>query len=303
MASQLELPGETELRQREKKLDRNAHLGGRSFYFFDFDDNIASLLTPMFLIHEPTGEEKSLSSREFAEIFSAVGQSGPWKNYRINWDDHQGSFRSFRDHDLDKLKELGKSHQLFVEDVLEALGMGSSHWQGPSWNCFVHATHNQRPTSLITARGHHPDTIRQGVRKFVEHEHLTAEPNYLGVFPVHHPETRQALGDLEMQWSTALLKKKAIRRSVELAFSLYGPSTHHRFGMSDDDPRNLELIFEVMHELKNENPENGFFVIETLAGKFVKHEVLLQGETGKSFDTSEQLALDFELVEAVSSER
>jgi hypothetical protein len=48
--SQLEL-GET----RKREPDRNLHRGGRSFYFFDFDDNIAFLTTPLILFHKDNG--------------------------------------------------------------------------------------------------------------------------------------------------------------------------------------------------------------------------------------------------------
>ena len=47
--------------------DRNYHKGGRSFYFFDFDDNIAILGTPTYLFHKETGDELILSSGEFAQ--------------------------------------------------------------------------------------------------------------------------------------------------------------------------------------------------------------------------------------------
>ena len=43
--------------------------------------------------------------------------------------------------------------------------------------------------------------------------------------------------------------------------------------MSDDDPRNIELIREEMSMLKQEFPEMKFFLIETQNGDFIKHEV------------------------------
>ena len=54
---QLEL-GHTHL----KEPDRNYRQGGRSFYFFDFDDNIAFLSTSLVLFHKQNGEELFLSS-------------------------------------------------------------------------------------------------------------------------------------------------------------------------------------------------------------------------------------------------
>ncbi|MFN9067243.1 MAG: hypothetical protein ACK5V3_08450, partial [Bdellovibrionales bacterium] len=48
--------------QRAREMDRNFHLGGRSFYFFDFDDNIAFLPTPLVVFDKKTGAEHYLTS-------------------------------------------------------------------------------------------------------------------------------------------------------------------------------------------------------------------------------------------------
>ena len=55
------------MERRQREPDRNFAHGGRSFYFFDFDDNVAFLTTPMFLFHRETKAEIQISSRQFAE--------------------------------------------------------------------------------------------------------------------------------------------------------------------------------------------------------------------------------------------
>ncbi len=266
---QLELPIE-----REIVKDRNADKGGRSFYFFDFDDNIAFLSTPAFIFHKDTGAELKLSSGEFAQVHRHVGSTGPYADYKLDFCDRNGTFRHFRDQDLTWLeKNLMGRRQVFVEDLASALGFPDLQWKGPSWSCFYHAALNKRPVSMITARGHHPETIRNGIRLFVQRGFLPHEPNYLSVYPVSHLDIRRELGDHDLTMSVAALKKAAIRASVHKAIEVYGPSPYHRFGMSDDDPHNIELIVEVMKELKSEHPEMSFFVIETQAGRFVKWEV------------------------------
>lgn len=266
---QLELPI-----PREIVADRNAEKGGRSFYFFDFDDNVAFLSTPAFLFHTETGEEWRISSGEFAQIHRQVGQAGPYSNYRIDLCDRTGTFRCFRDQDISEVeKALGK-RQAFVEDLAAALGHPDLHWKGPSWACFFHATANRRPVSVITARGHSPQTIRDGISLFVEHDYLPHEPNYLSIFPVTNPVTRASLvQEPNASISVAELKKRAIRRSVEDAIRVYGPSPFHRFGMSDDDPHNIELIVDEMSRLKRDFPEMSFFVIETKGGHSTKYEI------------------------------
>ena len=126
---------------------------------------------------------------------------------------------------------------------------------------------------MITARGHSRETIRAGVRLMVDAQHLPQEPNYLSIYPVTNPTVRAELGDFSPETSVADLKRAAIRASVERAIAVYGHSPHHRFGMSDDDPHNIELIVKEMSELKKRFPEMSFFVIETQQGRFVKWEV------------------------------
>lgn len=257
---------------RERQEDRNFAKGGRSFYFFDFDENIAFLQTPSFIFHRETRREVQLSGREFILHSPQIGKRGVYKDYVIDLDPESGSFRFFRDKNLGLLERAFGRKQTFLRDIAEALGQPEVHWKGPSWDYFYHAVFNGRPISLITARGHHPNTIREGIRILVREGHLPNEPNYLGIYPVSHPEVLRSLGGVEGQ--IPQLKRQALRRSVEDAMRIYGNSPHHRFGISDDDPKNIKWIIEEMIELKKEHPENSFFVIETTHGRCVKHEIL-----------------------------
>ncbi len=270
---------------RQKEADRNLHLGGRSFYFFDFDDNVAFLATPLILFHKQSGQELRVSSGDWAKYSADIGKGGPFVNYEIRWEDQTGTFRCFRDHDVQALERLGFKKQIFLNDVAEALGLHDLQWKGPSWQTFYHATFNQRPVSVITARGHEPQTIKDGVRLLVEGKHLPSEPNYLSVYPVSNKDTRKSLGDHDLSQGTAELKQRAIRASVETAIAKYGYSPHHRFGMSDDDPRNIQLITEEMIRLKAQYPEMSFFMISTEKGEFVKHEVTNSGLMGQRLDS------------------
>lgn len=263
------------LRVPEK--DRNLHLGGRSFYFFDFDDNVAFLSTALVLFHRQTGEELLITSGEYARENQNIGKRGVFADYEIRWDDVTGTYRNFRDHSPEQLQKLGQKTQVFLQDLAEALGLPDFQWKGPSWSCFYHATFNQRPVSVITARGHAPVTVQEGISLWVDAGHLPQAPNYLSVFPVSHPQVRRDLGDTESKLSVPELKQKAIRASLEQAILTYGYSPHHRFGMSDDDPRNIQMIYEEMSRLKTDYPELSFFMIETHGGDFTKHEIKHSG--------------------------
>ena len=255
--------------------DRNLHLGGRSFYFFDFDDNVAFLTTPIIIFNKKDNTEILLSSGEFAHENRQIGISGPYADYYMDFNDETGSFKNFRDKMLNPLEIKAGKKQGFVEDIIKALKELDTHWKAPSWDFFYHATYNKRRVSLITARGHHPSTIIEGVDQMVLAGYLPYAPNYHSIYPVSNPEIRKNLGDLDFKQSIAELKKHAIRASVEKAIEQYGHSPYHRFGMSDDDHKNVELITEEMRDLKHKYPEMSFFVIETFKDSFSKREILL----------------------------
>ena len=118
--------------------------------------------------------------------------------------------------------------------------------------------------------------------------HLPYPPNYLSIYPVSNPKVRaEELQDPQFKHSVADLKRAAIRNSVEKAIRLYGKNPHHRFGMSDDDPKNVELITEELKLLKRSYPEMGFFVIQTFEDSFVKTEVL-ETKTTQTFKKKEK---------------
>lgn len=277
--------------QRIPEPDRNHAHGGRSFYFFDLDDNVLFLDSKIYIFNKHTGEELALSTGEFAAISRRIGVPGPLEDYETRDDDATGSFRRFRD-----LSDIqNPRHQPFVADMVSALQKPDIKWKGPSWNCFVHASLNQRPMSIITARGHHPETIRAGLEILAEAGHIAAKPNFMGIYPVSHDQVRRDLGDTSASGgpraTVSQLKKSAIIASVETAMQLYGANPHHRFGMSDDAPENLELIVDALRILKGRHPQNRFYVIDTHQDRFVKREVGIDSLETQTLDESHQLEL------------
>lgn len=260
--------------------DRNAANGGKSFYFFDLDENIFHVNSAHYVFHKDTGVMLEVPGKLFWQDYDNIGKIGFLKDYQILPDDELGSFRRFRD-----IPSLPHSDQPFIEDLLRAIA--SDDWMGPSWDHFYHAVLNQRPLAVITARGHHPSTIREGLKIFVEKGFLPHEPNYLAILPVSHPETQKQLAG----GTVPELKRRAIRHSVELAFKVYGESPFHRFGMSDDDPKNVKKIIEEFTFLKRDYPQNAFFIIETTEGQVNKWEVFSDHAEKTSALSTEQLSL------------
>jgi len=239
-----------------------------SFYFFDFDDNIMFLETKILVLNTVTRKTKELSTGDFANVFQLLGQPGDWQDYAM----FDGSYQNFRDIPADQLKPGQKQH--FVKDVEAAVSGSDDSWQAPAWPLFVHACANQRPVSIVTARGHSPATLQAGVRALVDKGLLPQEPNYHTVFPVGNDDVRRdQLDDPDLVVTTPALKKRAIMQTVDQALERYGAEPEHRFGMSDDDPKNVHLIISAMVECKKKYPDKRFFVINTHLGEKVKLEV------------------------------
>lgn len=269
--------------ERERFPDRNLHRGGRSFYFFDLDDNVMFLPTPIFMFEKTTRREASLSTGHFARISHLIGKPGLYERYVVDLDDETGSFRRFRD------PRHGRSPLL--DDIDVALAGLDVTWKGPSWDFFEHAVHNERPVAIITARGHHPSTIEAGLARLHEAQHLSRPPTYLGVYPVSHPETRAQLGDGALTMSVAARKHAAVLHAVGEAMRRYGVSDHHRFGISDDSPENLALALRALRELKQRYPNNAFFAFDASQDPIVRIEVGQRGEHEETTTRAQQLAL------------
>lgn len=239
-----------------------------SFYFFDFDDNIMYLTTTILVKNVVTKEIVEVSTGEFANIQPSLGKTGKWADYVI----FEDSYKNFSDIPADKL--LPGQEQHFVEDIKKAIKTDTVIWQGPSWKLFSYACEKQRPVSIITARGHTSETIKAGIRVLVENKLISKEPDYLSIFAVGNKEIRiNELDDKLIEMPTPTLKKKAIIKTVEMALDRYGHEPNHRFGMSDDDPQNVDLIITAMCECKKKYLGKRFFVINTHINEMVKLEI------------------------------
>ena len=253
----------------------------QSFYLFDFDDNIMFLQTPVLLRNTKTGKSKSVSTHKFAEIREVIGALGEWADYEL----FEDTYSRFRDIPADKLRK--NQRQYFVADVAKEIAKKTTKWQAPSWPIFQYACEKQRPLAIVTARGHSPETIRAGIRLLYEKQLIKKEPNWLSIYAVGNDDVRQQLRggadedeakrlgvlDAAGKDPTSLYKRIAIRKIVDSSIDDYGPELEHRFGMSDDDPGNVDLIIKAMCECKKKYLDKRFFVINTHHGEWVKLEV------------------------------
>jgi hypothetical protein len=123
------------------------------YYAFDWDDNICFMPTQIMVITE-NEDEVGMSTDDFAEHRHQIGVE-PF-NYKgttvVGY--APNPFRNF----------TTEGDKRFVIDSMIAS-------PGPSWNDFVECINGGSIFSIITARGHNPETLKEGVYNFIISNH------------------------------------------------------------------------------------------------------------------------------------
>jgi hypothetical protein len=120
---------------------------------FDWDDNILRMGTKI-LMDQKVGENwlpVEVSTSMFAEV-----RNDP--DYRIRNNSIAEAFSEFRDNGP-------RGDRAFLEDVIEAYSNGRT---APSWDKFLKFISMGCIFSIITARGHQDETIREGVEWIID---------------------------------------------------------------------------------------------------------------------------------------
>jgi hypothetical protein len=119
------------------------------YYAFDWDDNIVHMPTKIMLKTED-GDEVGMSTDDFAEYRSKIGK----EDFDYNGDTIVGfgedPFRNFRT----------AGDKDFLVDAMRAK-------LGPAFSDFKEAINNGSIFSIITARGHNPNTLKQAVYNYI----------------------------------------------------------------------------------------------------------------------------------------
>jgi hypothetical protein len=134
-----------------------------SYYSLDWDDNILHMPTKILMdqkVGEDSWEQIEVSTAEFAKVRNDK------ENYRIRNNDPKEAFSEFRD-------TGSRGDIAFLQDVQIAL---SNRAFAPSWDAFIKCLSDGSLFSIITARGHEPDSIRKGV-EFIIDNYLTKQPS------------------------------------------------------------------------------------------------------------------------------
>jgi len=119
------------------------------YYAFDWDDNIVHMPTKI-IVKDEDGEEVGMSTDDFAEHRHQIGKEN--FNYKGNTivgfaEDPFRNFRTAGDKD-------------FVIDAMKAT-------EGPAFDDFREAINSGSIFSIITARGHNPNTLKQAIYNYI----------------------------------------------------------------------------------------------------------------------------------------
>jgi hypothetical protein len=120
------------------------------YYAFDWDDNLMYMPTKIYL-KDKNGKSVGMSTEDFAEYRTEIGNE-PF-NYEgstiVGFDDE--AFRDFR----------VTGDKKFLIDSMKAP-------IGPAWDDFVEAVNNGSIFAIITARGHTPSVLKNGVYNLIK---------------------------------------------------------------------------------------------------------------------------------------
>jgi hypothetical protein len=119
------------------------------YYAFDWDDNIVHMPTKIILKTED-GDEIGMSTDDFAEYRSKIGNEPFEYNNEIIVGFGNNPFKNFKT----------EGDKDFLVDAMRAK-------LGPAFNDFKEAINNGSIFSIITARGHNPNTLKQAVYNYI----------------------------------------------------------------------------------------------------------------------------------------
>jgi hypothetical protein len=240
------------------------------YYAFDWDDNIVEMPTKI-VVQTEDGEEVGMSTEDFADYRTMIGQEPFDYNGKTIVGYAEDPYRNF----------TVKGDSQFIVDSMLAK-------PGPSWNDFVEAINGGSIFSIITARGHTPSVLRDGVYNMIMTNHNGISKDEL---VSNLKKYRDIVGDEEMtdeQMVEAYLdllrfhpvtygegsasnpeegKIKALREFISYVREMASRLNKQAFfkngiknnfipqiGFSDDDPRNIDSIKSFLDKEYKDKP-------------------------------------------------
>lgn len=130
------------------------------YYIFDWDDNILKMATRIHMEKKnPDGSWQPLSVS--TSVYSIVRQDT--ENYRFLRNDRREAFRDFQDNPSADGNSFLNDTQAAIHKVLSG-----EEPPCPSFTTFRKTLTEGRLFAIVTARGHSAETLKQGVRLFIQ---------------------------------------------------------------------------------------------------------------------------------------
>ena len=120
------------------------------YYAFDWDDNLMFMPTQIIL-KDSDGKEVGMGTEDFAEHRMKIGKEDFEYKGKTIVGFAENPFRNFSE----------QGNKKFIIDSLLAK-------TGPAWDDFVECINGGSIFSIITARGHSPETIKQAIENLIE---------------------------------------------------------------------------------------------------------------------------------------
>jgi len=159
------------------------------YYAFDWDDNIVSMPTKI-LLKDEEGDTVGMSTEDFATYREEIGKEP------FEFDGH-----TIVGFDKDAYKWFGvKGDKQFIVDAMTAK-------PAAAWPDFVEAINNGSILAIVTARGHTPSVLKEGVYNYIVSNMNGIDSNEL----VRNLEKYRDLADEEK-----LSKREMIREYLDL---------------------------------------------------------------------------------------
>jgi len=227
------------------------------YYAFDWDDNIVYMPTEIILI-DNNGDEVGMSTHDFAKYRGDVGKNE--FKYRGT------TIVGYADLPFRQFTVTGDEQ--FLKDIMIAK-------VGPAFDDFKEAVNNGSIFSIITARGHNPETLKKAVKIYIEEEFdgiikdkvihnlnkyrdlipsqtdIDIIDEYLDLckfYPVSFGSGSAANPEIEkvkaLREFYEYCKEMAneIKKAFEFKNDVSGESLKFSIGFSDDDMKNIETM-------------------------------------------------------------
>ncbi len=289
----------------------NESVRGRDlkYYIFDWDDNILAMPTRIHM-ERLTEDGQWVPHVCSTSTYSVIRTDTA--HYRYPQNQRELAFVEFQDGDT----PLGGGH--FMDDLEHALDdvIEGRRRPAPSFEAFRKTLIEGRLFAIVTMRGHHPETLRAGVERFIERmlspaereimlinlrgysycfDHVQTFPSQTAVLrhylqlnryhtitsPVFDAHIRQTAPELQTQEAR---KRFAIRDFIDHLVRILDRTGMDALrlpisiGFSDDDPHNVEAVREYIERvLVRRFPSVKFCVYDTSDGDGA-HKMMISGQ-------------------------